>query len=133
MLKRFGAIALACLITLAYAPARADGVTAIRCGQLLNPVDGSITRNAVIVVNGERGSPPTQRPQPIEDSLRIAAESMRYCIVETADLYDALIEKMNGGDAKDFCKALYETEGFYRKAAPATAAAEAAADSAESK
>jgi len=35
-------------------PARADVVTAIRCGLLLNPVDGSITRNAIIVVSGER-------------------------------------------------------------------------------
>jgi len=34
-------------------PAHAAGVTAIRCGRLLNPVDGSITRNAVIVISGE--------------------------------------------------------------------------------
>jgi len=40
---------------------------------------------------------------------------------------------MNGGDTKDFCKALYETEGFYRKPAPATAAAEMTADSTEPK
>jgi imidazolonepropionase-like amidohydrolase len=32
----------------------ADEVTAIRCGQLLDPVDGSLTRNAVIVVRGDR-------------------------------------------------------------------------------
>jgi imidazolonepropionase-like amidohydrolase len=54
ILKRFAAATLACLFVLSSAPARADGVTAIRCGGLLNPVDGSITRNAVIVVNGER-------------------------------------------------------------------------------
>jgi hypothetical protein len=88
--------------------------------------------NGIIVVNGERAQAPTARPKPIEDSLRIAAESMRYCVVETADLYDALNEKMNGkGDAKAFCRALMETEGFYRKPAPAAAAAEA--DAAESK
>ncbi|HXS90136.1 MAG TPA: amidohydrolase family protein [Steroidobacteraceae bacterium] len=51
--KRFAAVTLACLLVLSFAPARADGVTAIRCGRLLNPVDGSITPNAVIVVNGE--------------------------------------------------------------------------------
>jgi imidazolonepropionase-like amidohydrolase len=53
ILKRFAAVTLACLLVLSYAPAQADGVTAIRCGGLLNPVDGSITRNAVIVVSGE--------------------------------------------------------------------------------
>ncbi len=47
-----GLILAVCLIT-AGALARAD-VTAIRCGTLLNPVDGSLTRNAVIVVNGDR-------------------------------------------------------------------------------
>ena len=54
ILKRFAAVTLACLLAFSYVPARADGVTAIRCGRLLNPVDGSITRNAVIVVSGER-------------------------------------------------------------------------------
>jgi imidazolonepropionase-like amidohydrolase len=54
ILKRFAAVSLAALLVLSYAPTRADGVTALRCGRLLNPVDGSITRNAIIVVNGER-------------------------------------------------------------------------------
>jgi imidazolonepropionase-like amidohydrolase len=38
---------------LSYVPALADGVTAIRCGKLLNPVDGSVTPDAIIVVSGE--------------------------------------------------------------------------------
>jgi adenine deaminase len=54
ILKRFAAAALACLLVSSCAPARADGVTAIRCGRLLNPVDGAITRNAIIVVSGEQ-------------------------------------------------------------------------------
>ena len=36
------------------AAAQSNQVTAIRCGRLLNPVDGSITVNAVIIVRGER-------------------------------------------------------------------------------
>jgi len=54
ILKRLAAATLACLLVSSYVPARADGVTAIRCGRLLNPVDGSITPNAVIIVSGER-------------------------------------------------------------------------------
>jgi imidazolonepropionase-like amidohydrolase len=34
--------------------AQSNGVTAIRCGRLINPVDGSVSRNAVIIVRGER-------------------------------------------------------------------------------
>ena len=45
---------LACLLVLPSPPVQAEDVTAIRCGQLLNPVDGSLTRNAVIVVRGDR-------------------------------------------------------------------------------
>jgi imidazolonepropionase-like amidohydrolase len=36
------------------ASAQSSQVTAIRCGRLINPVDGSLTQNAVIVVRGER-------------------------------------------------------------------------------
>ena len=45
---------LACLLTLPSAALQAQDITAIRCGQLLNPVDGSLTRNAVIVVRNDR-------------------------------------------------------------------------------
>jgi imidazolonepropionase-like amidohydrolase len=54
IVKGFAAAILACLLALPGAAARADGVTAIRCGRLLNPVDGSITPNAVIILSGER-------------------------------------------------------------------------------
>lgn len=34
--------------------AAGEGVTAIRCGRLVNPADRSVTRNAVIIVRGDR-------------------------------------------------------------------------------
>jgi imidazolonepropionase-like amidohydrolase len=34
--------------------AQSNLVTAIKCGRLINPVDGSVTQNAVIIVRGER-------------------------------------------------------------------------------
>ncbi|HJZ68949.1 MAG TPA: amidohydrolase family protein [Blastocatellia bacterium] len=36
------------------ATAQTNALTAIRCGKLINPVDGSVTQNAVIIVRGER-------------------------------------------------------------------------------
>ncbi|HJQ71338.1 MAG TPA: amidohydrolase family protein [Blastocatellia bacterium] len=36
------------------ARAQSAEVTAIRCGRLINPVDGSVTQNAVIIARGER-------------------------------------------------------------------------------
>src|SRR5215470_16713311 len=35
-------------------PAQSASVTAIRCGKLINPKDGSIVQNAVIIVSGDR-------------------------------------------------------------------------------
>lgn len=54
ILKRFTLTVLACLLAHPGASVGEESVTAIRCGQLVNPVDGSVTRNAVIVVNGDR-------------------------------------------------------------------------------
>ena len=54
ILKHFPPMGLACLLSLPSPPVQAEDVTAIRCGQLLNPVDGSLIRNAVIVVRGDR-------------------------------------------------------------------------------
>ena len=54
LLRRLAPAALACLLTLLPTALHAEDVTAIRCGQLLNPADGSLTRNAVIVVRGDR-------------------------------------------------------------------------------
>ena len=53
ILQHLTAATLAGLLALSCAPARAGAVAAIRCGRLLNPVDGSITRDAIIVIKGE--------------------------------------------------------------------------------
>jgi imidazolonepropionase-like amidohydrolase len=50
----FAPAIFACLLALPSAPLHAENVTAIRCGQLLNPVDGSLTRNAVILIKSDR-------------------------------------------------------------------------------
>ena len=53
-LRRLAPAVFTCLLALPSAPIQAEEVTAIRCGQLLNPVDGSLTRNAVIIVKAAR-------------------------------------------------------------------------------
>ena len=42
------------LLLSSFAFAQPHAVTAIKCGRLINPVDGSVTQNAVIIVRGER-------------------------------------------------------------------------------
>jgi imidazolonepropionase-like amidohydrolase len=45
---------LVCLSMIDSAPAQSGAVTAIRCGRLINPADGSVIQNAIIIVRGER-------------------------------------------------------------------------------
>lgn len=50
-------VVLIALISLSFNPsarAQQNAVTAIRCGRLINPTDGSITQNAVIITRGDR-------------------------------------------------------------------------------
>ncbi|HEY7466893.1 MAG TPA: hypothetical protein VIB47_09400, partial [Dehalococcoidia bacterium] len=79
----------------------------------------------LIVVNGYRDLPPAERPQQYSESLRIAAESMRYCVVTATDLFAAVKDKLEGkGDADAFFKRLIATEGIFTPAAEPAAATE---------
>ena len=65
----------------------------------------------IIVVNGFRHVMPEERPQQYEDSLRVAAESMRYCVVDALQLFEAVKQKLDGKDVKSFIQQMLETEG----------------------
>jgi len=43
-----------CFLSNSPSHAQSNIVTAVKCGRLINPVDGSITQNAVIIVRGEK-------------------------------------------------------------------------------
>jgi hypothetical protein len=70
---------------------------------------------ALLVLNGHRNTPPASRPRQYADELAVAAETMRYCVIETTKLFAALRAKMAGDDegVSDFLSALVETEGVY--------------------
>src|SRR5215471_11717644 len=51
---RLFATALILLAACAAAIAQPTSITVIRCGRLINPVDGSVTSNAIVIVRGER-------------------------------------------------------------------------------
>lgn len=71
----------------------------------------------LIVVNGFKDRPPAERPQQYDDSLRIAAESMRYCVVEAERLFEAVKQQMEGtGDVTAFLVRITTTEGAYSDA-----------------
>jgi hypothetical protein len=82
----------------------------------------------LIVVNGFRDQPPAERPRQYGDSLRVAAESMRYCVLTATGLFDAVRDKLEGrGDTEAFMKRIVATEGvFVSEEAQATAEPSAA-------
>ncbi len=70
----------------------------------------------LIVVNGFRNQPPGERPTQYEESLRVAAESMRYALVESTRLFDVVRQALEGDKeaAQAFAKRLLETEGVLK-------------------
>jgi hypothetical protein len=82
--------------------------------------------HGVIVINGYRDAAPAGRSQQYDEALRVAAESMRYCIVTATQLYEAVRDKLAGrGEAEAVCRRLLETEGAY---VPANEQSEPAVD-----
>lgn len=55
-------------------------------------------QKGLIVVNGFRLAPPQERPPQYSDALRVAAESMRYCLLASSDLF-AVVKRHLEGDA----------------------------------
>lgn len=67
----------------------------------------------LLLINGHRLKPPAERAQQASDALRLAAETMRYCIAPTAALFEAVRAQMSGEDAsvEAFRAALFRTDG----------------------
>ena len=56
-------------------------------------------KRGLLVINGYRTRAPADRPAQYEDPLRIAAESMGYCLATTAQLYHAARAALEGDEA----------------------------------
>lgn len=71
----------------------------------------------VLVINGYRRLPPAERPPQYQEPLRIAAETMRYCLVTTGQLFHAVRAALAGDDAtvRAFCERLLTTDGVLRE------------------
>ena len=71
-------------------------------------------RRGLIVVNGFRQTHPSRRDQQYIESLRVAAESMRYCILEATTLFEAAKDMLEGkGDPAALLRRITETEGAF--------------------
>jgi hypothetical protein len=80
---------------------------------------GNNRGQGVIIVNGQRELPPAERSQQFDDALRVAAESMRYCVLCTTDLFEAVRQILEGAfDKAAFCKQVMETEGIFTRETP---------------
>jgi hypothetical protein len=69
----------------------------------------------LIVINGYRDKAPGGRSPQYEEALKMAAETMSYCVIESSRLFDAVRAKMAGqdDDVAGFLKDLLATRGVY--------------------
>ncbi len=78
--------------------------------------EGKAVPRGVVFVNGYRQRPPADRPTQYAQALRVAAESMRYCVATTDQLYQAVRSAMEGeqGTVARFRELLLSTDGALR-------------------
>ncbi len=67
----------------------------------------------LLFINGHRTQPPDERPPQHQDALRVAAETMRYGVCATSQLFAAVRAALAGDEstARAFREALLTTEG----------------------
>lgn len=70
-------------------------------------------KRGLLIINGYRTQPPSRRPAQYQDALRVAAESLRYCVATTEQLFHAARAALEGDDAtvRAFRERLLTTEG----------------------
>jgi hypothetical protein len=75
---------------------------------------GGAAPRGAIIINGYRLDPPAERKQQASDTLRVAAETMRYSVVPTTLLFDAVAAKLAGDEsaASSFRRMLLEGAGL---------------------
>ena len=74
-------------------------------------------KRGLVIINGHRTQPPAQRDAQYQDALRVAAESMRYCIVTTEQLFHAVRAVLEGDEetVRAFRDRLLTTEGVMKE------------------
>ena len=72
-------------------------------------------QKGVVLVNGYRLSAPESREVEYVDALRVAAESMRYCLLTTSQLFEVVRRHMEGDGqvAQAFWQRLMSCEGVF--------------------
>ena len=74
-------------------------------------------RRGVLFINGYRRLAPRERPRQYQEALRLAAETMRYCVATTEQLFLAVRAALNGDESTiaSFRERLLTTEGILRE------------------
>ena len=74
-------------------------------------------RRGLLIINGHRTTAPAERAAQYDDTLRVAAESQRYCVATTEQLFHAVRASLEGDTAtlEAFRQRLLTTEGILQE------------------
>ncbi len=74
----------------------------------------SVAGRGLIVANGRRSNPPTNREKQFIDSLRVGAEALGYAVLTADSLYRATVAALDGAAGETLATArrrIVETDG----------------------
>ncbi|OGO50720.1 MAG: hypothetical protein A2148_01575 [Chloroflexi bacterium RBG_16_68_14] len=85
--------------------------------RLEEAIAGGKPKRGLLIINGYRTQPPSQRAAQYQDALRVAAESLRYCVTTTEQLFHACRAALEGDEATvhAFRERLLTTEGVLKE------------------
>ena len=75
------------------------------------------SKRGLLIINGYRTQPPDQRQRQYQDSLAVAAKTMRYCVTTAEQLFHAVRATLEGdkATARAFRDRLLSTEGVLQE------------------
>lgn len=75
------------------------------------------TKRGLLIINGFRTRPPAERERQYQEPLRVAAETLRYCVATTEQLFHGVRAALEGDEAtvRSLRERLLTTEGIMRE------------------
>lgn len=74
---------------------------------------GELTTLGIFIINHYKDLPPAERPKPFEDNLIKKALACDICLMTALDVFNLVVEKMEGLNTDNLASVLFNTKGVF--------------------